>query len=293
MRLRRELGILLVVLMCSSAAWSQDVDDAQWKAMLKDGMLDRATAFCKGLTETSDVAKQVEGHKCLANVALQQPSGLQIQGNDAGGGMLGPGYTAAAIDDALGHLDAAMKLAPQDLSLHQGRLHLLEISYRFDAMAKALEESCTIYKGPDVPDAWLAYTYELGEDKQYKAALALLQILDRHYPNNHDIVGNIGAMYSFLQQDDEAVRYLKRAIELAPDDPIDNWNLGRLYDYTGKSELADQYYNKSMSVDTDTERLRENRCLYGYFVEKQLHDKKRACTLQKKNCPPDERTACR
>jgi tetratricopeptide (TPR) repeat protein len=106
--------------------------------------------------------------------------------------------TATAIDDALGHLNAALKLAPQDLSLHQGRLHLLEISYRFDAMAKALEESCSIYKGPDVPDAWLAYTYELGEGKQYKAALALLQILDKHYPNNHDIVGNIGAMYSFL-----------------------------------------------------------------------------------------------
>ena len=202
------------------------------------------------------------------------------------------GFKDEAIDAALMHLDEALRLAPQDLSIHQGRLHLLEISMRHEEMAKALAESCEIYQGADALHAWLAYPDELFEGGHFRASILLLNVLDRHFPKNHEVVGNIGAAYSMLKEDDKAITYLSKAVELAPNDPIDTWNLGRLYDFTSKIQLADEWYQKSLQIDTDPERRRSNTCLYAKFVAEKLHDPKRACELQKVNCEAKEQSAC-
>lgn len=128
---------------------------------------------------------------------------------------------------------------------------------------------------------------------QYRAALRLLHVLDRHYLDDHEIVGNLGAMYSMLKEDENAVRFLKRAVDLAPEDPIDTWNLGRIYDFTGKSKLANRWYRRSLVLDSDPARLAENQCLYAEFVETKLRDLTRACALQRKHCAESRQLACR
>ena len=67
-------------------------------------------------------------------------------------------------------------------------------------MAKALEESCKIYRGREVPDVWLDYTSELNDQRQYQAALDLSLVLDGHYPNNPNIVGNVGAFLEIMMR---------------------------------------------------------------------------------------------
>lgn len=272
---------------------AQESKPASWPSLLKGGKCEEARSLCTGWMTSKDTAKLVEAHKCLANVALcGNGDVVTLQANDQGGGTLASAYKPEAVDEALGHLDQALKLASQDLSIHHGRLHLLEVSFRYSDMVKALDESCSIYKGSEGVQAWLDYTSELFDDKQFRASLALLEVLDKHYPDSHDVLGNIGAMHLMLREDEQGITYLRRAADLAPKDPIDAWNFGRAYDYAEKPELADQWYRKALALDPDSARRQQNTCIYASFVEKKLHDPKRACELQRANCSEDKHPAC-
>jgi len=293
------LALFLILLPASSSAASghrqeaTKIKDAEWHALIDRGDKEAARKMCSPWLDSDDPLKRAEAHKCLANVELCGESIVSLQGNEAGGGSLGAGYKPEALEKALAHLEQALKLSPQDLSIHQGRLHLLESAGRFGEMAKALDESCTIYKGQDSLEAWLAYTAELFEAGQYHGDLALLRVLEKRYPPSHDVLGNIGAVLAVLKEDKDALGYLHKAVEMAPTDSIDNWNLAREYEFTGNVELAEEWYQKALKLDKDRDTLREKSCYYGGFVEKGLHDMKRACQLQKANCAEKGQwTAC-
>jgi len=215
-----------------------------------------------------------------------------LQGDDVGGGTLSGGYKPEAVDDAIVHLNAGLKLAPQDLSIHQGRLHVLEASGRYSDMITALDESCMIYKGADALQAWLAYSAELADLRQYQYGLAFMQVLDRYYPDSPDVLANIGAFLSLLKRPSEAIPYLRKATELAPTDPINAWDLGRAYDRTEQIGLADKWYRTGLSLETDPHRRSESSCLYAHFVGQKLHDEQRACSLEKADCDVNDRSAC-
>jgi tetratricopeptide (TPR) repeat protein len=290
---RTGLFALMVFSFCGMAGAQESVTQ-QWQKLIGTGKIEEAKTLCTDWLKSPDTLKKAEAHKCLSNVVLggKDNEVVLLEADDVGGGEMRSGFLDAAVDEAVKHLDEALRLAPQDLSIHQGRLHLLEVSMRYEEMAKALDESCKIYHGENAIGAWLAYPNELYEGRHYRASISLLKILDQHYPNNHEVLGNIGADYSLLKEDDKAIEYLRKAVDLAPDDPIDTWNLGRLYDFTNQTQLADQWYQKALALDTDPESRRTSTCLYAQFVETKLHDPKRACELQKANCAPKDQTAC-
>lgn len=271
---------------------AQETDTERWQKLIEGKRNKEARTLCTAWLDSKDTTRRAEAHKCLANVVLSGTDIAILEADDAGGGIMRGGYKKENVDEALAHLEQALTLAPQDLSIHQGRLHLLEVSMRYSEMAKALDESCRIYAGPDALQDWIAYPAELFDDNQFRASISLLNVLDQHFPDNHEVLGNLGAAYSMLKEDDKAIGYLKKAVELAPSDPIDTWNLGRVYDYMGKIKLADDWYQKSLALDTDAARRRSNTCLYAKFVETKLKDAKRACELQKANCKSSEQTAC-
>lgn len=263
-----------------------------WQSLIDAKKCRDAEALCVPWLSSQDTGRKVEARKCLANVALCGEDQVSIQANDAGGGAIGPGYRKEAIEKALSNLNEGLKLAPQDLSLHQGRLHLLMVSGRFDELAKALDESSRLYTAPDELQDWLPYPAELFDAGQYNGALALLKVLDANFPNNHEVVANIGGVLAMQEKDEEALTYMERAVRLAPEDPLNTWNLARLYDYSGKLELADIWYQKALRLESDSEKRRSGACLYAEFLETKLKDPKRACDLQKANCPEGKRTAC-
>jgi tetratricopeptide (TPR) repeat protein len=236
----QQQAILFGILLASVVCHAQSGKLSDWPNLLKKNEVKAAKSLCNGFVDAKDVAQQVEAQKCLANVALCGNDIVQLEGDASGGGNIHGSYTPEAIDEALAHLDIGLKLAPQDISIHEGRLHLLEVSGRYTAMVKTLDESCSIYKGDDAPDVWIAYSSELADLRQYDTGLAFMKVLDAHYPNNPAILGNIGAFLSYLKRDAEAVPFLERAAEMAPKDPINAWDLGREYDYTGQTALADK-----------------------------------------------------
>lgn len=281
--------IIAVCLSVSLAASAQKQND--WGTLLDQNKVKEARALCTKMTSSSARATQVEGYKCLANVELCGKSIVNLQGDDVGGGTISGAYDPDAAEKALRHLAKGLQLEPRDMSIHKGRLHILEVQGRYADMAKALEESATIFKERDALEDWLPYITELHDSRQFRAAIGLLDVLDKHYPNSNLVVGNYGAMYLSLKEDEKALTYIKRAVELAPNDPIDNWNLARAYDFSGKDQLAAELYPKAIDL-ADPEQKKGMRCYYSEFVAKKLKEVDKACALQRENCEPEERTAC-
>ncbi|MFP5234723.1 MAG: hypothetical protein ACLGSD_02380 [Acidobacteriota bacterium] len=284
--------VMASILLAGNSIAGQTAKLSDWPGLLDKKKVADAKALCDRYAVSKLISEQVEAQKCLANVALSGNDQMLIEKDDAGGGTLRDSYSPASVDQALQHLNLGIELAPQDLSIHQGRLHVLEMAGRYDDMVKALDESATTYKGQDALQAWLAYASELSDLRQYQAGLDFMKVLDKHYPGSPDVLGNIGAFLDMLGKDREAMPYLKRAVELAPKDPINAWDLARAYDFAGQTELADQWYHKALELMTDADQLKQSRCLYAKFVEKKLKDRTRACALQKGNCETGAQTAC-
>jgi tetratricopeptide (TPR) repeat protein len=290
--MRKPLILITLFIILPLSAYCQSAKLADWMKLCKASECEAAKQLCTPFAESRILSEQVEAQKCLANVALCGNDIIQLQGDDEGGGTMAGGFKPEAVDEALKHLNLGIKLAPQDLSIHQGRLHVLEVSVRYDDMVKALNESCDIYKGKDALEAWLAYSVELMDLRQYRVGLDFMKVLEKHYSDNPDILGNMGAFLSMLKRDSEAIPYLQKAAQLAPSDPINAWDLARAYDYAEKIELADTWYQKALSLDTDTERRKHSSCLYAIFIETKLHDRSRACPMEKKDCGEEDQKAC-
>jgi predicted Zn-dependent protease len=122
-----------------------------------------------------------------------------IRASPAGHKPIAVDFLPGAVDRALGHLNEALKLSPQDLAIHQKRLQLLEISSRFAEMAQALDESCRIYPEPKAIDTWISYVAELVEARQPQAALSLLTVLDRHFPKDPRVLKETETVLHLLQ----------------------------------------------------------------------------------------------
>jgi tetratricopeptide (TPR) repeat protein len=282
-------GTLLLLLLSpvclSPLCRAQNQTLSDWPSLVAAKKCTEARKLCSEFIYSSDLPGEIDAQKCLANVSLCGDEAVGIQGESGG-------YKPEAVDEALAHLNRALKLAPQDISIHQARLHVLEISGRYDGMVTALDESCTLYKGSDALTAWLDYFGELMDLHQYQGGLAFMQVLDRHYPNSADVLSYIAAYLTMLGRNDEAIPYLQRSVALAPKDALKTWDLARAYDTANQIALAEKWYKRALPMVREPERLREDFCLYAIFVETKQVDRPRACSLEKKSCDTARQTAC-
>ena len=266
---------------------------SDWTQLIDKAKCTEARTLCTPYADSAVLAEKVDAQKCLANVALCANDTIILEGADNGGGSIHGGFKPEAVDEALRHLEIGLQLAPQDLTIHMGRLHILEEAGRYEQMVKALGESCTLYQGKEAPKAWLAYAPELADLGQLRAGVEFMKVLDKHYPNNSDIISNIGAFLSMQKKFDEAIPYLQKSVALAPNDPMNAWDLGHVYEHTDQIALADKWYTVALALPPSPDLDPETKCLYAVFIEKKLKDRARACTLEKTSCPADKQTACK
>jgi hypothetical protein len=148
---------------------------SEWQKLFDGGKIDEEEHYCTPLLASEDSQVLVEAHICLANVALARGSVIRVSRRS-----MGSGYSEVAAKAALKHLDAALALGPNDLSIHLGRLHILETSGHALEMADALEDSISRYKGKGALEAWLAYCPELMDMDAYEAGLKFCRVLQEH-----------------------------------------------------------------------------------------------------------------
>ncbi len=263
----------------------------QWGELISQKSFEEAKSLCNAWLTKDDEVYQTEAHKCLANIELSQASIIRLEGSERGGALFS-GFGGEGVERALQHLRKGLLLSPNDLSIHQGRLHLLLTSGRYEESIDALKESVELYKGEDGIEAWLSYSQYFYDVRQYEAAVLFLKVLEKNYPEDHRVIANIGAFLSLLERDDEALPYMRKAVYLNPTDPINVWNLGRHLDFMGNVEEANKYYTQAINLTTDDSQKRNYRCTYSHFVRTKLKDRERACRIQQTNCDANERSAC-
>jgi Flp pilus assembly protein TadD len=239
-----------------------------------------AQSKCESWLRAAEPGTRAEAHKCLANVAvllaLRQADSAWAEGKG------GADHELAGLRVGVHHLDGAVELTPEDITIHQGRLSLLRMAGLMPEMANALEDSIRRHPGADWLPFWKAYPREFYEARRFEQAVLLYRVLDRRFPDDHAILSNMGAALAMMRRDAEALECFKRAVMLAPEDPLDNWNLARLYDYMGQLDLADAAYRRALSLQTGEAERADAACMYSEFLHKKRGDSKGACELQQK-----------
>jgi Tfp pilus assembly protein PilF len=242
---------------------------------------DEARALCTPWLASPSGRLAAEGHKCLAHVELIG-SRKPYEGKEEG--FLSTGYAGPGVDRALEHLTQAIGLVPGDLSTHEARLHVAINSPRTGDAPALLADSLARYTGPDAREDWLAVSQELWERRATGVGLEYMRVLEKRYPDDHRIVGNVGTFLIAVKRDDEGLAYLKRAAALAPDDAIDSWNLGRYYERHGDAAGAEPLYRKAVSLEKNPERHQDMACNLGRFLTARPATKAEGCALADKEC---------
>jgi tetratricopeptide (TPR) repeat protein len=148
--------------------------------------------------------------------------------------------------------------------------HVLEVSSRLNytrGYARALTIMGNSY--------WYEGMYEFAQNYYLLAA--------RQYHSIHDSVGlgqtynNIGEVYKKLDDLDQALEYLLKAIDLKKKDSatraITYYNIGELYIRLGRIEQAKSYIDKSYSLAQKQNNLRVIAFDYGSFGAIKAHEK--------------------
>ena len=264
---------------------------AEWDRLLEAGKTEEARKLCQGWTGAKSARARVEAEKCLAMLDLKESEGAMRIGTSTGA-RIGKAYNGPKVDTALEHISRALALAPQDLSIHRARLQALLQASRYDQMLIALDDSLSTYKGPEGYSAWLAFPTSLIDVDELDAAGALLKRLNAAFPGTREINANLGVVLLMLQRGSDALPYLKKAYEMGPQDPLDNWNLARYHDLFGVPEEAEPLYQKALSLQKDPATLKDWWCVYAGYLEAKRHEMDRACELQKQYCSQEYVTAC-
>jgi len=271
---------MIATLLLATTITAADAE-AQWHKLAGAGELKKMKALCTSWGTSPDAKVAAQAQICLAQLAAHQANSLELAKGESGA-FIGGGFNGPHVDEALGHLDKAIALTPDDLSIHQGRLFLLTHSGRFRDAPAALRNSLAVYHGRDALQDWLGYCQAFADHGAYDSAVEYMHVLEKKYPNDPDVISNIGAFLFMGDKYAEALPYVKRGAELAPNDPINIWNLGRAYDKTGKYDLARTNYLKALALEKNAEALRDKKCMFADFLE-QRGDKTNAAKYRDGN----------
>jgi len=104
---------------------------------------------------------------------------------------------------------------------------------------------------------YLAYSW-LERDYKIDEAMEMLKIAYNSKSNDPYIIDSIGWAYFLIDEYEEAEKYLKRAVELMPDDPIVNDHYGDILWKLDQKIQARYFWNSVLSFDDTEDDMREN-----------------------------------
>ncbi|QED23339.1 tetratricopeptide repeat protein [Candidatus Deianiraea vastatrix] len=84
--------------------------------------------------------------------------------------------------------------------------------------------------------------------KSPKDAISELKKINEKYPNNAFILAQIGTIYSFMDEYDDAIFYLGKSIEIEPSNALYVYNMAITMDKIGKYKDAYLYYEQTLAT---------------------------------------------
>lgn len=254
----------------------------RWAPLLTSGNIEQVRALCGGWLDEIDRGHHGEAHKCLANVEMAM-SRTPMQGLPKGGdSAVRAPISRARIDAAVAHYAAAIALAPRDPDAHVGRVDILVVAGRYREANVALDESLGTFSSRELLDGWFKLLGRFQRAGAVAEGLAYLKVIEKHHPLDHRVVSNLSAYYAMTGNSDEALDYSLRAVAINPDDPINKWNLARIYDHQGQFDDADRNYREALAVFGNADP--KAHCDYVEFLATRLLDTARACEFARSQC---------
>lgn len=105
---------------------------------------------------------------------------------------------------------------------------------------EALREAAGDPNNPDVTRAWFDLAWLYHEDGQYDRAVKELRELHEKCPRDNRVMVMLGVAYTNKQEYDQAIRWLKKAIQVDSTAPEPYLKLGFVLCYKGNSDAADR-----------------------------------------------------
>ncbi len=254
----------------------------RWAVLVATNLIDEARGLCTTWLEDENPSYRIEAHKCLANVEMAQGRLPPAQELNPRASVYQPRSQAASVDAAVKHYDAALAISPLERDSHMGRIDVLILAGRYRDANAALDETLTAFDSREMLPSWFKLLGRFRKLGKYQEGLAYLQVIEKHHPLDHRVVANMAAYYAVLRQYDDALTYSEKSVLLNPDDPINKWNLARLYDSRGELGLADTTYLEALALFQDTDP--RARCDYADFLATRLRDPARACSYAETGC---------
>jgi tetratricopeptide (TPR) repeat protein len=254
----------------------------RWAVLIATGLNDEARALCTTWLEHAEPGYRVEAHKCLANVEMAAGRLAAAATLTPGATQLQPRIEPSAVEKALSHYDAAIAISPLEPQAHMGRIDVLILSGRYRDANLALDETLTAFDSRRELEHWFKLLGRFQALGKHQEGLAYLEVIEQHHPMDHIVISNLGAYYAMNGRHDQALEYAKQAVILSPDDPINRWNLARLYDRAGQLELANRAYIEALALFQDEDP--QAKCDYAEFLSERVGDTRRACEFARERC---------
>ena len=253
-----------------------------WVPLVTTGRNDEANALCSSWLKKEDVGQHAEAHKCLANIAIAESRRTAPPTLEPGATNMRPVIAQKGVDRAVRHYDLAIEATPLDSDAHLGRMDILILAARYREANDALEQTLTAFSSRSELNTWFKLLGRFQRLGAYSEGLGFLKIIEKHHPLDHRVLSNLGAYYAIMGDHDQAIAHSKRAVSLSPDNPINKWNLARMYDYRGDLRNADTAYQEALALFAGADP--DASCDYADFLVDRLHDSERACKYAQSNC---------
>jgi tetratricopeptide (TPR) repeat protein len=255
-----------------------------WAPLIRTGDVEEARSLCTTWLERQEKGYRSEAHKCLANVEILYATSEPDLGTTLrpGASSLEPRIDSGGVDVALEHYRQTLEIMPDDADAHLGRIDILILAGRYREANTALDETLSRFSSREMLAKWLSLIGRFRQLGRYAEGLAFLQVIEKHHPLDHRVVANLGAFYGILGADEKALTYSKKAVAINPDDPINRWNLGRLYEHDRQLDAADVTYQEALALFRG--RDPDAQCYYAEFLADQILDVQRACAYSITDC---------
>lgn len=161
---------------------------------------------------------------------------------------VGAGYNALVrgdFDMALGFYDRALQQEPSSVMAQLGRAAALHKLGRLDEARAAYDR--VLKADPKNREALTNLTAILAERAPAEAIPRLIE-LERDYPQFSPLKAQIGLTYAKMGALDQALDYLRQAVNLTPDAVLYRYNLALVLDRMGRREQAVAAYDQLLDT---------------------------------------------
>jgi len=140
----------------------------------------------------------------------------------------------------------------------------LNTDYEDGKYTKIIKKSEEILrKYPDEISFYILISLAYSAKKKFNDALKILKRAEEIFHSHFDLFYQIGAVYSDLDNAEEAEKYFRKSIEATPPEfelsKADCWNdIGALKSNQGLEEEAKEYFKRALEIDPEHENAGEN-----------------------------------